>query len=456
MSKKNPSTKKKKVSAGIIGAIVVFFVLVAIGSRLKDSQQIPEPYGIEMGIMWGSTFVTFFMVWILYFAYFVLQGSTHAEWERGYRLLSRYYIYQAKTYLDYHLKQSSTRNKERERRSTKTELLIPTYKDRIEQIGAGVVPTHYVLALDSPSGFSRAVGPGVVILAGKFVKKTESVSLTLDMRPHLRQERVEAITNDGIEIKTDVIVTFHINRAEQHIVMPEPDEGDGAVQTEQKTLLYPYDEADIRHIRYASSIDAKLNVSQWNDHIAPLAATLLADELSSRTLEQLHDVNSFVLQEIRAVVQERLERRLNSTLSTDDEGNEIEEYKNSGITITAVNLTPIEEPEVVQEQRLALWKMGIEEQINAQKLSQKAQSTKDIQNMRAAAQIEIVNNIIESIQSMYDAKNINLAEIVTLRMVAALEEGMKNEALLNMTPQTMTHWVTDSIKQLHTLLEDGT
>ncbi len=171
-------------------------------------------------------------------------------------------------------------------------------------------------------------------------------------------------------------------------------------------------------------------------------------------MEQLHDVDGFALQDIRRIVKERLEERLNSATTTDEDGNVCEEYKSSGITITAVNLTPIKEPERIQEERLTLWKMEIEEQITAQKLDQQAQSARDIQNMRAAAQIEIVNNIIESIQSMYDAQNVDLSEIVTLRMVAALEEAMKNESLLSMTPQTMTYWVTDSIKQLHALLDE--
>ncbi len=468
MSKTEPSPKKKKVPTGIIGFAIAFLLFVTIGSLMKDSQQAPQPYGVAMGIMWGGAFASFFVVWMLYFAYFILPGSTHAGWNLGYRLLGRYYVYQSKTYLDHRTGQFRERKKRRERRSATKEPPASTYTDHIDQIGAGVVPTHNVLALDNISrkakanepryktqhgptvGFSRAAGPGIVILEGRVVKKTEKISLELDMRPHLRRERVETITNDGIKIETDVIVIFHVNRATQ----PEEMQGNQEGNDDDKTLLYPYDEEDIRRIRYAPSIDAKLNVSKWNDHIAPSAAILLADELSSRTLEQLHDVDGFALQDIRRIVKERLEKRLNSATTTDEDGNVCEEYKSSGITITAVNLTPIKEPERIQKQRLALWKMEIEEQIAAQKLDQQAQSARDIQNMRAAAQIEIVSNIIESIQSMYDAQNVDLSEIVTLRMVAALEEAMKNESLMSMTPQTMTYWVTDSIKQLHALLDE--
>ena len=119
-----------------------------------------------------------------------------------------------------------------------------------------------------------------------------------------------------------------------------------------------------------------------------------------------------------------------------------------------VNLYPIEEPKKIQKHRLNLWEMEMEEEIAVLKLKQQADSAKAIQHMRAEKQINIVNNFIRSIQSMYDAQNVTPSEIIALRMVTALEKAMKNKDLMTMTPQMLTYWLTNTIKQIHLLLDE--
>jgi len=265
----------------------------------------------------------------------------------------------------------------------------------------------------------------------------------IDLRPQIRIEPVKAITRDAINITTSVIVVFHVNRADAG-----NNEQDNEASDEKHYALYPYKEEDIHRIRY----DHK---DEWYAHVAPRAAVLLANELSSLALDELHDPEGATLQHLRETVRDRLDEQLNPNITIiDDNGNEIIEKKNSGITIVFVSLFPIEEPEDIQEDRFNLWQMEVEEEITVLKLKQQADSAKAIQTMRAAEQSNIVNNISNSVQSMHDAQNVTLSEIVTLRMVTALEKAMENKELMVMTPQMLTHWVTDTIRQMHLLLDE--
>jgi len=473
MSDTEQITQTKKPSAGAIGFILAILALTAIGSLLNDSQQNPHATFIGpitvMGVMWGSAFFSFFVIWMLYYAYYILPGSSLVEWSSGFRLLGRYYLRQSATYITYLSSKSRLHKKERTRRSVRekeeSESPKPFYERSFDQLGAGVVPTHIVLALDKtskkrslqslattpphkiqhgkPIEFSRAVGPGIIILHGNVKRKTEKIMRKIDLRPHIRIEPVEAMTRDGIRVKTNVIVIFHVNRAND-----DKDTTNNQDNDKKHYALYPYKEEDIRRIRY----DHK---DEWYAHIAPRAVVLLADELSSLALDELHDAEGVTIQNLRKTVRDKLDKQLNPiTITTDDDGNEVETKKNSGITIVMINLFPIEEPKKIQKHRLNLWKMEMEEEIEVLKLKRQADSAKAIQHMRAEKQINIVNNFIKSIQSMYDAQNVTPSEIIALRMVTALEKAMKNKDLMVMTPQMLTYWLTDTIKQIHLLLDE--
>jgi len=473
MSDTEQPTQTKKPSIGAIGFVIAILVLTAVGSLLNDSQSTPHATFIGpitvMGVMWGSAFFSFFIAWMLYYAYYILPGSSLAQWRSGFRLLGRYYLRQPATYIDYLSSKSHLRKKERTRRSVKEKEEIespkPFYEHSFDQLGAGVVPTHIALALDKtskkrslqslattpphkiqhgkPLAFSRAAGPGIVILNGNVRRKTETIMRKIDLRPHLRIEPVEAMTRDGIRVKTKVIVLFHVNRADDDKATTNNQDND-----KKHYALYPYKEEDIRRIRY----DHK---DEWYAHIAPRAVVLLADELSSLALDELHDAEGATIQRLRKIVRDNLDKQLNPTTTIiNDDGEEVTTKKNSGITIVMVNLFPIEEPKKIQKHRLNLWQTEMEEEIEVLKLKRQADSAKEIQRMRAEKQINIVNNFISSIQSMYDAQNVTPSEIVTLRMIAALEEAMKNKDLMVMTPQMLTYWLTDTIKQIHLLLDE--
>lgn len=439
MSKIKPPTKKPKTASGAVGFLIAILFLSAVGSVLSDSQASPQPYGLVMGFMWGSAFASFFVMWMLYYARFILPRGDSSGWEDGFHLSIRHYLTQAGTYLNSLSEKASNRKETRERRSVAQQpAKSRPYPESFDHLDAGVMKSYHVLAINEKGVFSRGAGPGVVIL-----KRKENIVRVLDMRRHLRRQTVEAMTSDGIAVKTDVIVIFHIN-TDTH--------------GKNRKLLYSYDEDDIFRISYATSVDEQYGVNHWNDHIAPQAAALMADALSTYTLDELRDVHSNTLPTIYKTVQTNLEAQLSrmaTVSSSNDENSEQVVDDNSGITITAVSTSNIEEPERIQEQRLHVWQMNIQEEINTQTLTRQAQSTQEIQRMRARAQVDIINNIIQSIQAMYDSHDVSLSEIITLRMVEALEEAMANESSMAMTPETLTHWVMDTIEQLRGLLDDG-
>ena len=70
---------------------------------------------------------------------------------------------------------------------------------------------------------------------------------------------------------------------------------------------------------------------------------------------------------------------------------------------------------------------------------------------RARAQIEIIDTIARSIDAMRQENDADLAQIITLRMIEALEEAVSEGSIQAMVPQQiMASLVADTSRQMKT------
>jgi hypothetical protein len=121
-----------------------------------------------------------------------------------------------------------------------------------------------------------------------------------------------------------------------------------------------------------------------------------------------------------------------------------------GLHILAVGIGRFELPEDVIGQRIQNWQAEWRRRIHVQEASANAVVLKKLKHARARTQMELVAELTRNIESMHLAGGVNLAEIVTLRMIEALDEALSNKTVQDVTPENvlanlhhLRHWLRD-------------
>ena len=424
------SDSKNKPSAGIVGLLVALLLAIVVGGVLSDANG--KIYVTGGSILWGSVLIISFMVGWVYFSRFILPISGREGWDEGLRLLGRNYLLQGRLYLDSLLNGQNRQSEKRVRRVSRsqqkaaddeTAVAPPPQKNPLppsfKQLRAGIVRSHQALAINKGMSFARPAGPGFISLY-----KKEYVADVIDLRPHLRLQHLTANTRDGIPVTTTAIVIFRIRQ--------------NSSDFDDSREIYPYDRDAVFQASYASRVDQENQALNWTDIVAPKAASLLAAELTHYTLDQLYQDDGTM-----ARVYQSVKRSLSHWV--DDFGIEL-------VTVSSTFLKP---PDDVQTQRLKNWQSGWQRQIFIQKAASQAEAERRIKRARARAQVEIIEHITQNIAAMRHADETNLTEIITLRMIEALEEAITNDSVRAMIPQRIVgQLVMDTSAQMRSWLQE--
>ncbi len=382
--------------------ILIILLSIIAGVFFKDYRQVP--YGWFITIIWLA--VSFFSLafGILYYAQFILPHHEGESWLEGVAMLLR----------------GGTRFAEPPKRSKKSEeypgqkQLPPSF----DSLRAGVLKSHQVLSLNNGTQFARAAGPGFVRL-----RLGEAIAQAIDLRKHVRSQEVAINTRDGIPLETNVSVTFQIKQS------------DGADQEEQ--LEYPYHQSAIFQVSQASSIDAQNELLPWTEQLAPQAASYLVSELAQFTLNELSQEPNLL-----NGVQNRVRRQLRSN------------FDNMGIKIFNVGVAIHDLPQEIIDQRMTNWRAPWQSQIQAQVASSNANRIRRIKQARANAQVEIIQNIMQNIDEMRRNEDALLPQIITLRMIEALDEAISSQSLQARIPgQILAGLTLETSSQMHSLIE---
>lgn len=417
---KRNSTPPPKAEPGILLLILAAIILMVIGFFLEDARQVP--YRSFGSIIWLAVLIVSFAFGLLFFAQYTLPLSGHEGWGEGLRLLWRHYNDLAARYLDERFgprpkKQSRSRRARRIDPKPDDTGLPPSFTT----LRAGNLKSHQTLTLAKGNSFARPAGPGFVMLYAK-----EQVTHLIDLRKHLRRQPVKASTRDGIPVETAVTVIFHV-RQEVEELGPEP---------------YPYERDAIFHISHANSIDAQDSVHGWMEQISPRAAAHLTNEIARYTLDDFSNPGpggASVFDQIKAEIKRQLMR----------------DMALNGIEILAVGMDLLTMPEEVVAQRIRTWQAEWERKITLQHAAGDAEAIRRMKKARARAQIEIIQNITQNIASVRRADNADLSNIITLRMIEALEEAESNASLQALIPQqVMANLVMDTTTQMQEWLDE--
>jgi regulator of protease activity HflC (stomatin/prohibitin superfamily) len=291
--------------------------------------------------------------------------------------------------------------------------LSPSFK----LLGAGVVESYQAIALARGASFTRAAGPGFVR-----VNRSEHVSHLVDLRPQRRKQPVKAITRDGIPLDTSVSVMFQIRQDPS-----EPGRGD---------VPYPYDTEAIFQVCYFGAVGEQENEVPWGQRVVNQAAADLVTALSRRTLDELYQAD-----EPGADPMVHLKNELQEQL--------IITFAPKGIDVISVSVGPLDLPLDVMEQRIQSWQANWEQRIRMEMASGNAEAIRRLKQARARAQLDMIENITNNITLMHRAGEADLTEVITLRMIEALEEAAADKAVQAMMPQQ----IMSTLAQMHRLIE---
>ena len=406
----------------MLGFILAAIILAFIGFLLADARQVP--YGIWGALFWGGAVVISFAFGLLYFAQYVLPLKGLEGWSEGLRLLWRYQAILMGQYLDrlFAPAGSSSRQRAATTQPASADPRLAELPPSFKALAAGIVKGHHVLTVTKGSGFVRPAGPGFILLY-----KNESVTQVIDLRSHSRKQPVKANTRDGIPLETSASVTFRVRQSE--------------LDHSDENLLYPYDKDAIFHVSYVDSIDGQNHLRPWTEQLALHAATLLVSELSKYTLDELQQVGTAGTAPLDTIKKE-IKRQLDPVADR------------HGIELLSVGVGPLAPPEAVAQQRVKTWQAEWQHKMWSENATSTAEATRRIKKARARAQVEIIENITHNIESMRRDSNSNLTEIITLRMIEALEEALSEESPVRalIPQQVMANLVLDTSSEMRSWL----
>lgn len=385
--------------------------MVLLGGFLADYQRVR--FGSMGMLVWGTVTAVFFLLGLLYYAQYVIPLRGSDGWSEGFNLLMRY-IFNRKSPPP----QPRPSNKQKVPQKPSQERVPASFSI----IDAGLIRGQRVLAVANRELFSRPAGPGFVIL-----RRGENILGFIDLRPHQQVLNIRANTRDGIPIETAVTVTFRVKQE-------EPDDSDDVSNLSSDAIF---------KVSSYASVDENGRIQPWTKQLLPSATALLNQELSNYTLDELQQpgLPPLALDEVKQRVRQKLQQ----------------EADKNGIEVLAINVAPFEYPDSITEQRIKGWQAEWQRKIEVKHALGDAEATRRIKQARARSQIEMIGRITESIEVMRQQGDANLNEIITLRMIEALEEAMAEGSAQALIPQqVMTRLVMDASHQMQTwMLRSG-
>ncbi len=251
----------------------------------------------------------------------------------------------------------------------KAEHVVQALPSSFSEVNAGEVPDNQTYALYEGARFSNTAGPGYTLLN----HRNRVVSI-VDLRPQARQHTLQVRTRDGIELETKLRVEFSIARPPTAHVTRLP---------------YPFGEKAVRDLVYGDTVQREGQERSIHpyDQVLPQAVAFLTQEFASRSLDNLLQVNTPNAQPLEAVFK-AVRKNLDGFV------------KKKGLQIRSLELAPLQLPQAVQDTRLAGWKKSWEDPVKNRGLGQ---SIKRISPDQARAQLQVVEDLLENLNTFADA-----------------------------------------------------
>ena len=385
MTKSKNNSKRTRRPQVVIAVLLAIITPIIAGLFFNDYRGVP--FGWFITFIWYLAILGAFVTFLLYYALFVLPPHEGEYWWEGVRLIWRNITNPL------NIPDGASRHAKAPYPGANTLPLSFKY------LKAGILRSHQALAIGKGNHFERAAGPGYVRL-----RRGERIIQVIDLRKHRRSAKTNAITRDGISVEVNATVNFHVRRLENLMA--------------GEKRPYTYDPNAIFEAAQLTSFDDQDKPTVWSEQIAPQAASYFANAVS------IYDLNT-LLQNPRILgdANENIQRELAAHFGA------------MGVEINTLRGTVVDYPSEILDQRLNTWRAPHQSRIQIVRAAGEAEEMRRMKRARARAQIEIIQNIIQNIDEMRRAGHANLTEVVTLRMIEALEDAMASNRLQTILPE---------------------
>ncbi len=387
-------------------------MVAAIGYTLNDS------LGVQLELLgalfWLSVLGVTFVFVLLYFAQFITPLGGSDGWWQGWYLMVRAYFTSPSASVRMPGKSAKKDRKQKRSRTKKKQAAKEELPPSFATLNAGLLRPYQVIAVTKGKQYVGPKGPGFTMLGIR-----EQVRKLVDLRKQSRSQTIEVTTRDGIQIKADVTVEFQVERPPV---------------TPNERLLYPYEPEAVFFITYADTVDENGVPQSWTSQVMDKAAALALTELAKYSLDDILEPAKGIPGKVIEAVQRKLE----------------DTFGRHHIQFLTVKTIPNIQDKVWEQQKKR-WKSEWEHKIEIRQNAGQAEADRRLKQARARAQIEIIDTIARSIDAMRQENDADLAQIITLRMIEALEEAVSEGSIQAMVPQQiMASLVADTSRQMKT------
>ncbi len=393
--------QKRQFIPGLGILLLTIVLLGTVGALWRDFNGVR--FGAWGAIIWGLAALSTFVLGTAYLSRRLLPIQDNLGWSNGFRLLWKNYLLGAAGLLSNNRQESSARYAPPKKKKSDEDDPAPSFK----YLKAGFLFAHEAAAITNGSSYSRAAGPGLIILRGG-----ETISQVFDLRRQSRKLPVSATTRDGIPVKTSVSVTFQVRR-------PAPDQRRPR-SIESDIIPYPYDPGALFELAYSASVvDGQRR--DWTEQVAPQAAALLITEIGKFTLDELLISGGA---EPLGMVKESIKRNLE-----DQQSDSNPQILSRGIEIVGIGVGPLELPKEIIAKRLSTWQVDWQNRSDYETISGDIEAQRLYQQARVRAQVENIEKLLLNIEAMQEQGGVALHDAVMLRLMEVAEAISSEQAL---------------------------
>jgi regulator of protease activity HflC (stomatin/prohibitin superfamily) len=267
--------------------------------------------------------------------------------------------------------------------------------------GAGVllIRPGSAAVLETPTHFSRVLGPGV-----HFLRRGEYVKRPIDLHIQLRTDIVKATTKDAVPLELPVFCLFRIKS-----------DHDSRAPRE-----FSFSADNLRRAVYGAEGLSKEGDYRWDRYVFEVVITRFREILARVRLDQLFDAER-PNHVPRPVLTDLLHAAARADLSR------------QGIELLSAGFGTFGFTESVREQildqRIQSWETEWRAQAESTLAAGAAEATRQIQSARAAAQSHLVQGLINGLTMTQGLHGIDPADLVTWQLLTTMESMTADPAL---------------------------
>jgi regulator of protease activity HflC (stomatin/prohibitin superfamily) len=245
--------------------------------------------------------------------------------------------------------------------------------------------------LETPTRFSRVLGPGV-----HFLRRGEYVKRPIDLHIQLRADVIKATTKDAVPLELPVFCLFRI----------KPD------QSNQPAHDFAFSEDNLRRAVYGPEGISQEGDYRWDRYAFEVAITRFREILARIRLDQLFDA-----ERPDHVPRPVLTDLLHAAARTD--------LSRQGIDLLSVGFGTFGFTESVQgqilDQRIQSWETEWRAQADSTLAAGAAEAERRVQSARASAQWHLIQGLINGLTATQGLRDTDPVDLVTWQLLTAME-----------------------------------